>query len=307
MRHWITRAATVAVLTSIPGSSQAQTPTESVLGTSEAGRPIRALEWNAGEGSTILIFGGIHGDERSAGEVAMRLERRWRVEPSRLDGARVILIPIVNPDGWERSTRKNANGVDLNRNFPDGWVASDSSSSTHGGPEPLSESEARLLFELVEREGPTAIVSIHSCRSCGGVNNYDGPADALAEAMTEVNGYRPTAVWEAPTPGSFGTFAGRTRRIPTLTLEIPRQASGDEELESNVEAVEAFVREVVRGGSHPHPGMTRQPGATFLVGEPTRVLPVDPGRPGPSIPSSLTCGQAGAHDIGGSRERGPVG
>ncbi|MDX1579430.1 MAG: DUF2817 domain-containing protein [Gemmatimonadota bacterium] len=249
MTRTIVCAAMATVLSSTPGPLQAQLPTESVVGTSEAGRPIRALEWNERDEPTILIFGGIHGDERSAGEVAMRLERRWRSDPSALDDAHVVLVPIVNPDGWERSTRKNANGVDLNRNFPDGWVESDSSSSTHGGREPLSEAEARLLFELVERLEPAAIMSIHSCRSCGGVNNYDGPAGALAETMTEVNGYRPTAVWEAPTPGSFGTFAGKTRGIPTITLEIPREVSGAEELESNVRAVEAFVREAVRSGA----------------------------------------------------------
>jgi hypothetical protein len=73
------------------------------------------------------------------------------------------------------------------------------------------------------------------------VNNYDGPAQALAEAMTAVNTYEPTPEWDAPTPGSFGTFAGKVGGIPTITLEIPRQVSGDDELVRNVLAVEAFV------------------------------------------------------------------
>ncbi len=239
-------AAVVLPLLALSDGS-AQMPTVTVEGTSARGRSIEALHWNKGAGFPILIFGGIHGDERSAGEVAMRLASRWRADPSVLDGAHVILLPIVNPDGWELETRRNANGVDLNRNFPDRWEESDPASSSHGGVRALSESESRLLHEMVRRETPRAILSIHSCSTCGGVNNYDGPAQLLAEAMTEVNRYEPTPEWDAPTPGSFGTFAGKVGGIPTITLEIPREVSGEDELERNVRAVEAFIA-AVRGG-----------------------------------------------------------
>ena len=48
-----------------------------------------------------------------------------------VDNTRIHLLPSMNPDGWEGATegdcmsgkgRFNANGVDLNRNFPDPYV-----------------------------------------------------------------------------------------------------------------------------------------------------------------------------------------
>ena len=36
---------------------------------------------------------------------------------SMLEKVHVWLVPVLNPDGYVTSTRKNARGVDLNRNF----------------------------------------------------------------------------------------------------------------------------------------------------------------------------------------------
>ncbi len=35
-----------------------------------------------------------------------------------IDGTAIWIVPLMNPDGLERNTRANANGIDLNRNFP---------------------------------------------------------------------------------------------------------------------------------------------------------------------------------------------
>lgn len=217
-------------------------PTAIEVGRSVQGRPIAASRWNEDDGPPILVFSGIHGDERSAIELAMRLEKRWRADPSLLRGRHVVFIPILNPDGFEANTRKNAHGVDLNRNFPDGWLASAPRTADHGGTSPLSEPEAILLHRLVNDESPARILSIHSCRTCGGMNNYDGPARELAESMSAENNYRASSEWWAKTPGSFGTHAGQVRGIPIITLEIPRDISDEAEWERNVRAVDAFVR-----------------------------------------------------------------
>jgi predicted deacylase len=211
------------------------------VGRSAEGRPIAARRWNGDDRPPILIVSGIHGDERSAVELARRLEKRWLAEPSRLEGHHVLFIPVVNPDGFEANTRKNAHGVDVNRNFPGGWVDSAPHEVEHGGTKPLTEPEALLLYRLVEDETPERILAIHSCRTCGGMNNYHGPARELADTMSAQNKYRPSSEWLTATPGSFGTHAGKTRGIPVVTLEIPRDV-GEEEWEGNVRAVEAFVR-----------------------------------------------------------------
>ena len=101
----------------------------------------------------VLLVGGIHGDEYSSVTIVFKwmaiLDRfhsglfHWRISP------------LMNPDGLLRrhSQRMNANGVDLNRNFPcpnwheatrDYWVRRTSSNPRrYPGTEPLSEPESR--------------------------------------------------------------------------------------------------------------------------------------------------------------------
>ena len=63
--------------------------------------------------SRIYISAGIHGDEPAAPLAALRLlqENRW---PS---DAEIFLLPCLNPVGFTRNTRENADGVDLNRDY----------------------------------------------------------------------------------------------------------------------------------------------------------------------------------------------
>ena len=63
--------------------------------------------------SRIYISAGIHGDEPAAPLAALRLlqENRW---PS---DAEIFLLPCLNPVGYTRNTRENADGIDLNRDY----------------------------------------------------------------------------------------------------------------------------------------------------------------------------------------------
>jgi len=80
-----------------------------------------------------------------------------------LKDSTVYMVPCANPDGfeysrnhfsfWRKNRRQNADGsygVDLNRNFPIGFVKSNSpTSNVYGGPEPFSEPETRALRDFV--------------------------------------------------------------------------------------------------------------------------------------------------------------
>jgi protein MpaA len=50
--------------------------------------------------------------------------------------------------------------------------------------------------------------------------NYDGPAETLAQKISDIIKYPVEASIGYPTPGSFGTYAGVERQIPTITLEL---------------------------------------------------------------------------------------
>jgi hypothetical protein len=63
---------------------------------------------------TILVAAGIHGEEPGSVEGALRwLEgnewARWRIN--------WFVLPCINPYGWERNQRRNAQGRDINRQF----------------------------------------------------------------------------------------------------------------------------------------------------------------------------------------------
>lgn len=194
------------------------------LGVSVEGRPIEAFWYGTGS-QTVVFFGAFHGDEPESAEVVRKLADYLREHPELLEDRRAVLVPVVNPDGLSRGQRKNSNQVDLNRNFPtDNWNSEGKGSNYWGGPAPASEPETKIVAKLLERFQPDRIVSVHCPYKCV---NYDGPAQALAEAMSAENGYKVEPSIGYPTPGSFGTYSGVERKIPTITLELPPTGEED--------------------------------------------------------------------------------
>jgi murein tripeptide amidase MpaA len=76
----------------------------------------------------------------------------------------VLLIPAVNVDNYAKA-RKNANGVDLNRNFATGWESGgskDPSSEYHRGSAPLSESGSQTLVGGFKQWKPSFYINLHT-------------------------------------------------------------------------------------------------------------------------------------------------
>jgi murein peptide amidase A len=65
----------------------------------------------------VLVIGGIHGDELSSTALVFHWIAHASDTAAEMDWR---FVPAINPDGLllPRPTRVNANGVDLNRNFP---------------------------------------------------------------------------------------------------------------------------------------------------------------------------------------------
>jgi protein MpaA len=89
---------------------------------------------------------------------------------------------------------------------------------------------------------PVAIVAIHSITRGRQCNNFDGPAEELARRMADKNGYPVRKSIGYPTPGSFGSWAGLDRQIPTITLELPHDQDGESAWSDNRDALLEFVR-----------------------------------------------------------------
>ncbi len=191
----------------------------------------------------VFFMGVIHGDEGIAGELLQAFQSELAAYPERyqvLLGSRTVgILPVLNPDGLAKETRTNAHGVDLNRNCPTAcWQVENQETPYYSGPEAASEPETRLFIEMVEKYQPKKIVAVHSPYK---VINYDGPAQALAEAMSERCGYPAVADIGYPTPGSMGTYIGKERNIPMITLELPEDEPLEKVWQETKEALIAAV------------------------------------------------------------------
>lgn len=190
----------------------------------------------------IFILGGFHGDEPKSVHLVERLIEEISIGQEEANArkrrVRWILMPLVNPDGFQRRKRRNARNVDINRNFPTtNWEVGNPRSRMFGGFKPASEPETKAVIRLIEQYKPDAIVTVHSINRNRYCNNFDGPGRVLARQMSRHNGYPVTSTIGYPTPGSFGTWAGVERGIPTITLELPSHHSARRCWEDNREAL----------------------------------------------------------------------
>ena len=158
----------------------------------------------------VLVIGVMHGDEPQ-GEFLITEYLKQN------HNTKLAFIPTLNPDGKALNTRVNANGVDINRNFPtENWIKSERN-EFFGGEYPASEIETQFLIDTVENLQPKLILTLHAPFK---VVNYDGNAKAIAQIISEIIKYPVEESIGYPTPGRFGTWAGIKKWIPTITLEL---------------------------------------------------------------------------------------
>jgi protein MpaA len=208
------------------------------IGLSREGSPIEAFELGSGRDATLVV-GGVHGDEPTGAFVVDQLVGYLETNRKLIKDHKVILVPKANPDGLKKGTRVNANGVDINRNFPTrDWAPSSTAPRFNPGPSPGSEPETKALLNLLNSTKPCKIISVHAPYR---ENNVDGPAKALAEEMARHNHYPVTFTNRYRTPGSLGTYAGKEQRIPTVTLELP-PLSGKQAWLENRDALVVAIR-----------------------------------------------------------------
>lgn len=171
---------------------------------------------------TVLIIGVFHGDEPQ-GKYLIEKYLSQKIYPQKEGNNNLIFIPCLNPDGMQNNIRTNANGVDLNRNFPtknwgqDGSDAGENPKDYYGGKAPASEIETQFVIDIIEKYQPKLILTLHAPYK---IVNYDGPAHDIAQKISEIINYPVEPSIGYPTPGSFGTYCGVERNIPTITLEL---------------------------------------------------------------------------------------
>jgi murein peptide amidase A len=129
-----------------------------VIGHSVEGREIVAERIGDPAASRVaLAVGVIHGDETAGLKVTAALRRA-----APFDGVQLWVIDRLNPDGALAGTRKNAHGVDLNRNFPHRWRGGvPRGSGYYPGPSPASEPETRAAIDFISEIKPDVSLWYH--------------------------------------------------------------------------------------------------------------------------------------------------
>jgi murein peptide amidase A len=167
---------------------------------------------------TVLFIGVTHGEEPQ-GEYLINKFIACINEQNLVFEKNLLFIPCLNPDGKAVNKRGNSNNVDINRNFPtQNWEKSDKTSEFYSGETPASEVETKFLVEIIDKYKPDVILTLHAPYK---IVNFDGPAEKIAEEISKINHYPVQSDIGYPTPGSFGTYCGIERNIPTITLELP--------------------------------------------------------------------------------------
>lgn len=163
-------------------------------GKSAQGRPLLAVKISldlSGEKPSAAVSGNIHGNEWIGNRVAMAAARRLlegRLNDEWIAGLLgrmdFYVLPCLNPDGYfktqtwlekekmpARVARKNAHGVDINRNFPlpaartvdiEMAGSDDPDSERYTGPAPYSEPESAAIRDFFASHTIFAAVDLHS-------------------------------------------------------------------------------------------------------------------------------------------------
>ncbi len=177
-------------------------PQPAIIGFSVEGRPLEVYTFGQGEVEDMII-GGIHGGyEWNTIALADQLITYVNENPDAIPSdVTLYILPDMNPDGDARSHdewgRVNANGVDLNRNFPIGWAPTWNRSGcydltlTTSGRGPGSEPETRLVMNFIASHNIQALIDYHSA-ALGifpGGTPWDAASTRLARALASVTTY----------------------------------------------------------------------------------------------------------------------
>lgn len=174
----------------------------------------------------ILFVGGVHGDEPEGVWLAeaflnwiqTQCSKKKKSFNSNWFKQDWILIPCLNPEGYQQGERTNSQGVDINRNFPSqDWSSEIKAPRYNPGKEPGSEPEVQLVMDVIRIYKPKLIIHFHSWKPC---IVYTGkPAESIAQKLSEHSGYPYQEDIGYPTPGSLGQYAWYALQIPVICIE----------------------------------------------------------------------------------------
>ena len=198
--RWITPQVLENVLAYLPDSVK-----RTVIGRSAEGRPVHQLQLGTGA-KNVLAWAAMHGNETTAmrGWLDLFLAIENPAIQSYYDDLlaefTIYFIPLLNPDGAQRFTRRNAMGLDMNR---DARV--------------LQTPEMQLLSGLISNLKPVLAFNLHDQRNIFTAGDKPATLSFLAPSVDEA---RTVTLKRAQTMDLIGAAA--TAIKPVLTGGIGR-------------------------------------------------------------------------------------
>ncbi len=201
------------------------------IGSTVKGRAITGYKFGNGP-QTALFVGLTHGNEKSSYSLLSawidELESKARTIPA---DKSVVVIPALSRDGLASGQRRNANNVDLNRNFPTAdWKADVTMPGGEmiaggGGSAPLSEPESRAIASYTQSVRPYLALTYHAI---GGLitPNEAGGSVGFAQTYSRVSGYRvspksqASTTFEYDTTGAYEDWLYEKPGIAALLVEL---------------------------------------------------------------------------------------
>jgi predicted deacylase len=125
-----------------------------VIGHSVQGRKIVAYHLGERGAEKVVLISLMHGNEPAPRRILTNL-----MNGAPVHGVNLWVVPVYNPDGFAHHTRKNAHGVDPNRNYPYKWAPLNG--GYESGRKPASEPETRAMMRFLSRFKPAYVLSFH--------------------------------------------------------------------------------------------------------------------------------------------------
>ncbi len=192
----------------------------------------------------ICVVAGIHGDEPDGVLASLEFARRFSRSAELIASYALTIYPCINPVGYERMTRENGSGKDLNREF-------------------FSESR-EVEVQIIERELRehefTGFISGHSDYESFGIYAYATGA-VLSERLAKPALFQASSVIPINTdsvidghpakygiinekfPGSLGPLTKGASEPFDITIETPNLFSLRKRVEAQAIAFETILHE----------------------------------------------------------------
>jgi predicted deacylase len=240
-----------------------QTPTETLtpipfsegpitIGKSVKGLPLEVYRFGTGPNERLIVAGMHGGNEYNTVELAEQLMAYIGKHPEVIPpDVTLYILHDLNPDGVARALnylgRANANGVDLNRNWPANWqkdwprAGCWTTTYVTGGSGPASEPETKALMAFIQSHHFEALINYHSAALGifpGGIPISDA-SKSLAQAVADVTTYHyPALNTGCDYTGGMVDWTAN-QGIASLDLELTNHT--DTDFDMNLRVLNVFL------------------------------------------------------------------